>query len=109
MIDFPNVPAWWVSIALLLAAGGVFATNKPLSLKIIQAVTRVFVAVLYIIYAVVPIEGTQRSNQSRAVLVVLFTIDFVFYLYCYFRRQRQEREVYRLAHRIMTDRERYDI
>jgi hypothetical protein len=105
IIEFPYIPAWWVSIALLLAAVGVFATNKPLSLKIIQAVTRVFAAALYIIYSVIQIEGTHRSNQSRAVFVVLFTIDFVFYLYCYFRRKRQEQEIARLVHRINTEKQ----
>jgi hypothetical protein len=91
-----------VSIALLLAAGGVFATNKPLSLKIIQAVMRICAA-LYFIYAIIPIDMTQRSNQSRAVFVILFTIDFVFYLYCYFRRTRLEKEIAKLVDKINSE------
>jgi hypothetical protein len=105
LIDFPYVPAWWVSIALLLAAGGVFATNKPLWIKIIQAVMRICAAALYFIYAIVTVDVANRSNQSRAVFVILFTIDFVFYLYCYFRRKKQEQEINRLVHRINTEKQ----
>jgi hypothetical protein len=103
LIDFPYVPAWWVSIALLLAAGGVFATNKPLSLKIIQAVMRICAAALYFIYAIVTVDVANRSNQSRAVFVILFTIDFVFYLYCYFRRTRLEKEIAKLVDKINSE------
>lgn len=108
MIDFPYVPAWWVSIALLLAAVGVFLTIKPLWIKIAQALTRLLAASLYFLYFVVEIEGAQRSNQSRAVFAVLFALDFVFCVYCYFRRRAQEKEIALLTHRIMTDRANYD-
>ena len=64
---------------------------------------RICAAALYLIYAIVTVDIANRSNQSRAVFVVLFTIDFVFYLYCYFRRKRQEQEIARLVRRINTE------
>jgi hypothetical protein len=103
LIDFPYVPAWWVSIALLLAAVGVFLTNKPLWIKIAQALTRLLAASLYFLYSVVTIEMIQRSNQSRVVWAVLFFLDFAFSVYCYFRRTRLEKEIAILVHKINTE------